>query len=841
MRLSQMQKFTVPPLPDILNLVPVNPYDFALPSKLDSEGSVFVGVVGVDRIVEWKAGKFSGATGETDPASSPDANIDKQIGASSPVLPTEVETQRPSRWVKYQDADAGHLLREVVKYTGWGRHEAEVFELESIFRERFPSQVKEFYDAKKEGEEQFSLWDQLDASLRDFGPESMEALTTCQLLTDRWPFLGGKVRRKVEAARQRQEVALRGALARTSSVVAWGDHRLGAVQPAATYIVLIDESGKNFGGTSGPEGKFVAVIAPEGVLGEFKIHAAEATPEECDRVMQDLLDKNTAVLGVRLSDLPPLDGDRWYDGVLELLFWISRVTPLPSDSRPVKFEVFIEQRGRAEAGDRWPEAARAIIRSLLAVDVERAGRLNININVASKGHPFLSYADVVAHAWSAGSPNAASRLRSSGLCGTCLPNGDTRIVRDAWDSFGASKILSELHWRGLLGHPDSEQEFSLAGSLLHRAGESAAQNLSIWAAYLSSTKQHLESKRIDLHRLSREVSWLEKWMPSATRLPLDIEFMWTTAQLAEGNHYGDVASQMVGELTEQGNRLLEERAPLVCWADLHRAVAHTNRFEFELATKALARWKTEPPRVAGLQLWGRVQSSFGQHAAFQERHAEAREHFQLALMAFDELSDQTSAALDRMQTGTYFAINEMDEPEADPLRIRAAVERVTGSLTDAVPRLARSASRADQYVHHLLLRWMVTMQARFPQTLMPEVAHYLAEEAHWGREHGHPWPLICCYRALLLPEPKKAASLLREAVNLSWSEDQKGTVRLIGAVIAAIAESGGMAFPNLETELFEIEEAIPAARARLVLLEDWRETPTSPLELLRGVLPFNFH
>jgi hypothetical protein len=78
-------------------------------------------------------------------------------------------------------------------------------------------------------------------------------------------------------------------------------------------------------------------------------------------------------------------------------------------------------------------------------------------------------------------------------------------------------------------------------------------------------------------------------------------------------------------------------------------------------------------------------------------------------------------------------------------------------------------------------------------------------------------------------------------MNLAWREDQKGTVRLIGAVIAAIAESGGMAVPNLAAELFEIEEDIPAARGRLAMLEDWREAPTSPLELLRGVLPFNFH
>jgi hypothetical protein len=106
----------------------------------------------------------------------------------------------------------------------------------------------------------------------------------------------------------------------------------------------------------------------------------------------------------------------------------------------------------------------------------------------------------------------------------------------------------------------------------------------------------------------------------------------------------------------------------------------------------------------------------------------------------------------------------------------------------------------------------------------------------------HPWPLILGYRALLPLEPhEKTEHWLREAVNLAWQEDQRGTVRLIGAVLAAIAESRGIEFPNLENELFEIENAIPAATSRLDLLEDWREAPGSQMDLLCAVLPFNFH
>jgi hypothetical protein len=274
---------------------------------------------------------------------------------------------------------------------------------------------------------------------------------------------------------------------------------------------------------------------------------------------------------------------------------------------------------------------------------------------------------------------------------------------------------------------------------------------------------------------------------------------------------------------------------------LHRAVAHTNRFEFGKASEALARWKTEPPRVPGLQLWGRIQSSLGQHASFEGQHASARARFTQAMDAFWRLSDQESAKMDMTQTATYFAINEMDDPAATRQMVVAALERVAGPLKLAIPKLARSAGRADQYIHHVLLRWMVLSQASGSQQNTPEILAYLAAEADWKEEYGHPWPLILCYRAMLLPVGGKAKSLLEKAVASAWHGSQKGTVRLIGATIAAIAESRGSVFPTLDRELEDLEHAIPAAKSRIEYLGNWRERPSSETDLLREVLPFNFH
>lgn len=83
--------------------------------------------------------------------------------------------------------------------------------------------------------------------------------------------------------------------------------------------------------------------------------------------------------------------------------------------------------------------------------------------------------------------------------------------------------------------------------------------------------------------------------------------------------------------------------------------------------------------------------------------------------------------------------------------------------------------------------------------------------------------------------------ILERAVDLAWAEGQKGTVRLIGAAIAVLAESRGGRFPALDAELDGLEKTVPAARSWIDCLRDWREQAGGELGLFRRVLPFNFH
>jgi hypothetical protein len=728
----------------------------------------------------------------------------------------------------------------VVKYGGWGGHGAEIERLRGIFKRRFGDQIPEFERAEAEGREQLAAWNRLEQALRAKGPDSELVLEAASELVRRWPFVEGKVANKIETTRH--FITRSRVVDRESAVLAVGDHRLAALPPAPSYMVLVDETGDDFGeGGRGQEGRFVAVIAPEGTLKPVEIHAANAAPEECDRVLQTLLDSPAAVLGVRLSDLPQLPGNRWQDGVLELLFWIVRVLPLPGDNSEVRLEVVVEARGAAQSGDHWPEVTRALLRSLQMGNPDRARRLQIEIRVSDKKHPLLGYPDVVAHAWAGRSFGARSRLHKSGLLHACLPTGNTRCLREAWDSFGTARTLSMEHWHALLADPDARERLSLAGTLLEQVGCAVSKNPDLWARHLEATRAHLDSKRIDLDRLSGEVSWLARWQPAGSVLPVDIQFLWDTAVLAHGNHHGGVDPELGARLAALGDRLLEEQAPLVCWADLHRAVSHTNRFEFQEASEALGRWREERPRVVGLQLWGRLRSSLGQHAAFVGDHARARTLFGEALDAFGRLLDAEAARRDAAQTGTYLAINEMDDPAASADQVRAALERVLGPLAEAVPRLARSAEPGDPYAHHLLLRWMVTVRERFPEQARTEADTYLCAEPAWRESAGHPWPLILCYRALLLPVGRKSLGILERAVDLAWAEGQKGTVRLIGAAIAVLAESRGGRFPALDAELDGLEKTVPAARSRIDCLRDWREQAGGELDLFRRVLPFNFH
>jgi hypothetical protein len=242
-------------------------------------------------------------------------------------------------------------------------------------------------------------------------------------------------------------------------------------------------------------------------------------------------------------------------------------------------------------------------------------------------------------------------------------------------------------------------------------------------------------------------------------------------------------------------------------------------------------------RCPGLRFWAQVQSSLGQHAAFRSDHAAAVALFDQALAAFAQLSNVREGQREARQTQTYRAIALMDDLNRTDAEVSTAVEIVTGLLPDAVTRLAVSVADVDKYAHHLLLRWL----AYRPDT--PLRIAYLAQQAHWRAEEGHPWPLIQFYRAVLLqPDDVTAAcELALDGCRRATEREQGPLVTLVGACCRAGAAAWGKPWEDAETVLASVETALPLARKRVAVMRQFLAAPTEPLTLLRTVLPFNFH
>jgi hypothetical protein len=231
-----------------------------------------------------------------------------------------------------------------------------------------------------------------------------------------------------------------------------------------------------------------------------------------------------------------------------------------------------------------------------------------------------------------------------------------------------------------------------------------------------------------------------------------------------------------------------------------------------------------------------VQSSFGQHAAFEGRFERADGYFARALEAFQRLSDPEEAAGEITQTGTYRAIAAMDDPRADTDTVRRRVAALLPLSPDGIARLAASTEAREKYLHHLLVRYLVERGSP------GERGAYLAARNRWANAEGHPWPLVEAYRGLLLAEVDRDAALahLEEARSLAFRADQGPIVLLIGATIAVAAQGLGAPATVSDDELRALADLLPGAAPRIERLREARRHPRDPLALLREVLPFNF-
>jgi hypothetical protein len=619
-------------------------------------------------------------------------------------------------------------------------------------------------------------------------------------------------------------------------------HRLTDLMPSQKWRVFIDETGA-FSGPSGRLGRVAAVVLGERCSLKALArgwHSADRLDADLDAAMQALLSaQHVGVLGLTVQAADGALRDEWVATVLETLHWVLRLLPITA-GQATHVAIQVEARGEYRSSAEWNVASHQMLRELHLRAPGRFENTRLEIEVLPKYrlHGLHPWSDLVAHTWSARSEATRARLAASELRGACLVDGNATEVKRAWDEFDASGRLAGETWRAALAEPSARVPQSVLSGLLARLGAACRDDAALWGRYLEACAQHLDGKAVDLARLAREVAWLEGHRPAdAAPLPAPLDLAWTTARLEANNHAGEVDEADEARLERLASALYDEAPQLVCQADLDRAVRATHRFDFEEASRRLARWVGVAAAVPGLQWWGRVQSSFGQHAAFRGDFEEAELFFTEALGAFERLSDGAAGSLEATQTSAYRAIAAMDDPNADSDRVRDLVACLRPVDEASLEALGRDGAPASKYTHHVVLRWLVQHGRD------DERRAYLRGRSKWAVGAGHPWFLIAAYRAILL----QGAAGSRAEVERQWRAATAGAladahgplVRFIGLVLAhAAAVAGSDTGVDLATTEASLRMALPTAPWGA--LDAARAAGCDALALLRSTLPFNF-
>jgi tetratricopeptide (TPR) repeat protein len=620
------------------------------------------------------------------------------------------------------------------------------------------------------------------------------------------------------------------------------------VQPASSeWEILIDETGSEFGESAGmsgtKQGKFVAIAIPKGVELDPLVegwHAVSCDNAEIDRVMSTILTSSVGVLGIRVADLPSTPGERWMDGVALLVDWLLRWIPI-SDRSKTKIGVKIENRGVYERGQSWELVSRECLRKLAVPFPGRAKCIELDIQVIGKNDsPCNGYVDAIAFTWALTRDSSKERMIQSGLRHSCLLELTDRSMLHTLDAYAQGVHLPSKSWWEWVSSPSISSEVSsVIGGVLALIGEECKCRPELWQAYLEEVKRQTGSSAVALERLGVAIEWLQNFEPEDSHIPPLLRLIWLTVQIARANHLGETCViEWQEELATLTGRLMDEAAPLVCHAELNLAVACTNRFEFDEASRLIARWLDCPIAAPGLHRWAQVHSSLGQHEAFRGNFDQAITYFDKAIEHFQRLSDSTVRDREILKTSIYRAIATMDSSSQSPESKRKTMDSVLGDLAEAGKRLACSNEPNDRYEHHLLLRWLVTDGGDNEKTA------YMNTRDDWAEGSYHPWPLIELYRALLLKEQGRiedARDLAMIAASVARSGSQGPTVQLIGACCHRVAESFGAQWDDRAGAIEELTTQLPRAGERISYLASWEDASGSVIQLLERVLPFNFH
>ena len=613
--------------------------------------------------------------------------------------------------------------------------------------------------------------------------------------------------------------------------------------PAEHWFLYIDESYRAKDGNGdlsfqkGGDGVIGGILFTQGALPhQPPLHVSQDATEEkmtaADKVVETIIHSRCGVLALPARACASPQG--WGPMIGAYIDLVLRLLPLNGKCR---VDVRIEGRDPYRSAKDCFYLRDACRFFLMESFPERADLIDLNIEIQDKSDPYNSYPDIIAHTCRMRKESnlAEPRFLASKWNGCCFLNYDAGELRGLLELYFTGREISPENWALLLRDADATRNSFLAG-ILQTIGLEARKEMKLWKKYLDFVVGHLESKAINMRQLKNQMDWLKLYEPEDSRFPPRLRLLWLTAKLAEANHKGSVTA-FAGhreEFVQLSKRLFEEDAPLTCHAALNIAVSFTDEYLFDKAKEILEPWKGCRPEVPGLQYYGRLLSSFGQHEAFLGKNESAIAYFQQAISAFQRLSEPESAKKDIRQTSAYLLTAMMDTPVFDRAAFqKAAAEFFESSLTDAILHLSISDSDEEKYAHHILLRYLAAHGSDTEKRV------FLSTEKDWKTGKEHPWEMIEFYRAMLLGSSQKKMEHLQNAYAIAMNGEE--TLHVIAAVIL------GTILLNQPEKVDEYRDLvehcateIPALGTRLDILREHPKRNYPPLELAARVLPFNF-
>ena len=647
---------------------------------------------------------------------------------------------------------------------------------------------------------------------------------------------------------------------------------LANMKPSDKWTVFIDETGchdKHLSGDSSVGLRVAALFVPQRTNLpplDKEWHATGRTPEEIQKVVGRVLEKDCGILGIHVNLLERIKGDPWILAIKLILEMGLRLIPKKGLT---KFVVKAEERGEFKPEDNniWKYLSGDVEMDYANAYPGQSENVKIEGRFIKKGDdPCHGYVDAIANLWGSERKEMKDLLRSSSLLGSCFYYANVQTLRDSLDHLRNEKTISPADWTALLNAevPNENNTYdTLPHSLLRELGQKVQTQPELWENFFAYFSEMVNSKTVRLETLDLQLKWLESFEPSA--LPPRTRLRFLTSKLAVNNRHGRMFGgvEYEEEFLSLASKLYEEDARLVCDAVVTRATAYINALDFKkLGELFKRRWNAETiaksPEIPGLKLAGRLLSTYGQYKCLIGENDEGVSYFKKAIRLFERLSDPSESEIEISHTRERLMIALMDaEKDAEfeqqfdkyfkyfAMNYPDRTEDLNSnlSLSDVAIILSESGDDCSVYAHWLFLRFLAvskTVKARKAKEV------YFDASGKWKSGSNHPWELIEFYRGVLGPKDESfdRLNLARKAIEPDRKSD--GAFRLLDCVFL-----GSMLYYREKDDCLVkgYVKQMEAARKikkigddRLRILEAQMEPSTrlEPLEFAKKILPFNF-